>query len=138
MNTRSFLLTGLLTLWAGQSLADSVIGSQKIVCSAIEAKVCDVGGECAGGSPLELKIPQFLIVDLKGKSLSTTQASGENRTTDIRNLTRTDGQIVLQGEQLGRAFSMVVHEESGLASIAIALDGQTIGVFGLCTPTPVK
>lgn len=33
---------------------------------------------------------------------------------------------------------MVLREDSGLASIAIAADGLTIGVFGACTPAPAR
>ena len=31
---------------------------------------------------------------------------------------------------------MVINEETGLASSAIALDGITVTVFGACTPNP--
>jgi hypothetical protein len=31
---------------------------------------------------------------------------------------------------------MVIVEETGLLSMAVALDGITVSVFGACTPTP--
>jgi hypothetical protein len=47
---------------------------------------------------------------------------------------RTDGMIVLQGFEAGRAFSFVIQEESGQLSAAIARQGITVSVFGACTP----
>ena len=73
-------------------------------------------------------------VDLKDKKLSTTKASGENRSTPIRNLVREDGKIFLQGVELGRAFSFVIDEKSGMLSVAVAREGITVSVFGACTP----
>jgi hypothetical protein len=86
------------------------------------------------GTPFDIDIPQFVEVDLKRKLLSTTKASGENRTTVILNLKRNDGYIFMQGVQSERAFSMVLREPTGFVSIAIAMEGITIGVFGSCTP----
>lgn len=120
------------------TMADSVSKQDKLLCAAVEASVCSAEGSCEVGTTIGMKIPQFLIVDLKRKRLSTTEASGENRETDILYLERYSGQIFLQGVQLGRAFSVVIDEATGLASIAIALNGGNIGVFGECTPLPVS
>ena len=66
----------------------------------------------------------------------TTEASGENRSTPMLTLSREDGEIVIQGVQGGRAFSVVMNEEFGDASFAIAADGLTISAFAACTPVP--
>jgi hypothetical protein len=84
--------------------------------------------------PWNLNIPQFIQVNLKDKTLSTTKASGENRSTPIRNLVREEGKIFLQGVELGRAFSFVIDEKSGMLSVAVAREGITVSVFGACTP----
>ena len=77
-------------------------------------------------------------MDLAAKTLSTTAASGENRSTPIKNLEREEGMIILQGYENGRAFSFVIAEEDGMASIAVARDGLSVAVFGACTPMPSK
>ena len=47
---------------------------------------------------------------------------------------RAEGLIVLQGAEAGRAFSFVITESTGDASVAVARNGMTIGVFASCTP----
>ena len=91
---------------------------------------------CSNEPPWKLDIPQFIEVDLDERTLSTTEASGENRSTPIKNLEREEGLIILQGYEKGRAFSFVIAEEDGMASIAVARDGLNVAVFGACTPMP--
>lgn len=127
-----FLLTTSL-LASAPGLADDVSGSDRLLCSANEATVCILEGDCEVGSPWIWGIPQFIVIDLVERKLSTTEASGENRSTPIKNLERADGTIYLQGVENGRAFSIVVNEATGLISAAVARDGMNVGVFGACT-----
>ena len=66
----------------------------------------------------------------------TPAASAEQRRSPLTHVQREAGQIIVQGTENGRALSMVIAEETGLASSAIALDGITVTVFGACTPSP--
>ena len=116
--------------------ADDVTGQQALLCTAVQATLCTDDGECVIENPWDLNIPQFLELNLKDKTVSTTKASGENRTTPIRALLREDGLIILQGVEGGRAFSFVITEKTGLLSAAVARDRQTVSVFGACTPMP--
>ena len=68
---------------------------------------------------------------------STTEVSGENRTTAIKNVEREGNMLLLQGAESGRAFSFAIHEVTGMASIAVAAEDRGVLVFGACTPTPV-
>ena len=43
--------------------------------------------------------------------------------TPIRTLERDNGLIFLQGFEMGRAFSFVIAEETGMASFAVAREG---------------
>lgn len=125
-------LAALLAVWP--IYADQLTGADAILCSAVEATVCTADGECSSGPPWDWDIPQFLEIDLKKKVIRTTQASGENRSTPIKNHERSDGKIFLQGVEQGRAFSFVISEQTGIASAAIAADGRTVTVFAACTP----
>ena len=118
--------------------ADDVTGVSRLLCSSVEATVCDVNGDCEMGPPWNWDIPQFIEVDLSRKKLSTTPASGENRSTPILNITREQGVLFLQGVEGGRAFSFVIHESTGAVSAAVARDGITVSVFGACTPITSK
>jgi len=136
---RTFLTAGLLTvslaLTAPAARADDLSGSNQFLCSAVSVGRCD-GGGCEDDTPEGANIPQFVTVDLDAKLLSTTPASGENRSTPIETLRRDGGLIVLQGLQNGRAFSFVIGEKSGRASIAIAREELVLSVFAACTPVP--
>jgi hypothetical protein len=105
-----------------------------MICATNNVVECQDDGDCSTGSPSGMNVPQFIEVDLRGKHLSTTRASGLNRATEILHLQREGGQIFLQGYENGRAFSFVIGEKTGLLSAAIAAEGLTVGVFGACTP----
>ena len=128
----------VLSLALTPAMADDVSGSERILCSAAQATLCTMDGDCIVGPPWNWNIPQFIEIDLTKMTLSTTEASGENRSTPIRSTERGDGLIFLQGIEAGRAFSFVIDESSGMTSIAVARDGVTVGVFGACTPIPSK
>jgi len=122
------------------AVADDITGQQDFLCTAVQVNLCTDDGKCVSENPWEVNVPQFIEVNLKDKKLSTTKASGENRTTPIRTLLNEGGFLYLQGVEGGRAFSFVIEEKSGDASIAVATDGKTVTVFGACTPiaSPAK
>ena len=124
----------LAVVLAAPVLADDLTGADRFLCTADEASICSMEGECVTAEPWTLNIPQFIEVDLAEKTLATTEASGEDRQTTIKVLEREGGLILIQGSEQGRAFSFVIAEEDGVASIAVARDGATVSVFGACTP----
>jgi hypothetical protein len=95
-------------------------------------------GECTSGPPWEINVPDFIEVDLEARLLKTTEASGENRQTPIPRIIREGGMIVLQGFEMGRAFSFNIDEASGTMTAAAARNGLFVGAFGVCTPLPVN
>lgn len=118
--------------------ADDLTGSQKFLCTAMQANVCWSDGECESGLPWIYDVPQFIEVDLVQKRLATTKASGENRATPIASLQRDAGQIVIQGFEKGRAFSFLIDEKTGDVIVAIARRDLAVTVFGACTPRIVS
>jgi hypothetical protein len=126
---------GLLALAPSLCRADSLTGANKILCTAVQATVCTLD-DCEMGSPWDYNVPQFIEIDFTQKTLSTTKASGQSRSSPFKNLQREDGAIFLQGVEKGRAFSFVIEEASGDLSAAVARKGLTVSVFGACTPVP--
>ena len=120
----------------GLSRADDLTGQEQILCTAVQATLCSAEGDCKISPPWSLNIPQFVELDLKAQKMSTTKASGEDRSTPIRTVLRENGEIFLQGVEAGRAFSFVIEEDTGTASIAVAREGKVVSVFGACTPLP--
>jgi hypothetical protein len=134
---RLLAMTLLVVLAAPLVMADDLTGANKLLCTAVQATSCnDDGDDCVTDLPWNFNVPQFIEVDLAGKMLRTTKSADEARQSPINSLTRADGVIVLQGLELGRAYSFVVNEKTGRLSAAVARDGVTVAVFGACTPMP--
>jgi len=129
-------ILALLALPAAAVFADDLTGQQSFLCTPVEVAICNDNGECAKDTPWDLNIPQFIQVDLAAKKLSTTPASGENRSTPILAVIRENGEIYLQGVEMGRAFSFVIDEKTGMLSAAVARAGLAVSAFGACTPMP--
>ena len=137
MKSRLGVLIGLvLGGVAAISRGDDVTGKDRILCGAVHAAQCTPDGDCHTAPAWELNIPQFIEIDLKNKTVATTKASGENRASSISNVSREGGQVVFQGVQNGRAFSFVITESTGLASVTVAREDMTVSIFGACTPLP--
>ena len=128
------LLAVVVVTGAQAASADDLTGTDRFLCTPIQATLCVEDGECAVELPWNENIPQFIEADLEAKRLSTTEASGENRTTPIEHLRREDGNIVFHGFEMGRAFSWVIDEATGRVTAAIATDGISVAIFGACTP----
>jgi hypothetical protein len=131
-----FALMIAVPLAAGAARADDLTGADQLLCTAVQATRCNDDGDCMQDLPWNLNVPQFIQVDLRTKRLSTTKASGENRTTPIEFLKRENGLIVLQGFEGGRAFSFVIGEATGMLTAAVAAEGRAVVVFGACTTMP--
>jgi len=129
-------LAVMLALSGAAAWADDLSGANRFLCASVQANRCLEGGDCRADVPWDLNIPEFIEVDLAAKKLSTTAASGENRSTPIAHVTRENGVIVLQGLEMGRAFSFVITEETGRVAVAVASEGTATAVFGACTPQP--
>ena len=136
MRLRIALLVLTLAIAPGAvpALADDLTGATKLLCASVQATACTPEEDCAIGPPWVWDIPDFIEIDLDAKSLSTTKTSAKFRTTPIKHLERAEGLIILQGVEAGRAFSFVITEATGFASVAVARDGRTVGLFGTCTP----
>lgn len=120
---------------ATPAIADDLTGANRFLCSVVTVGRCDIDG-CMDDTPDGALVPQFVIIDLGTKLLSTTPASGQNRTTPIESLRREKGLVVLQGLENGRAFSFVIAEKTGSASVAIAREELVLAVSAMCTPMP--
>ena len=130
---KKLLIAGLGLAVSAPVAAEDVTGVTRMVCASGQAQICLETGECYAATPFELAVPDFVIIDTKKGVISTTKASGLNRSTNLAKSERKDGLIYLQGVEGGRAFSFVIHEATGRMTAAIARDGLSVTVFGACT-----
>lgn len=123
---------------SGVAFADNLQGVDRLLCAVGEVVACVEASDCYPIHPSEVDVPEFVIVDVKGKLLSTTKASERNRQTAVQTVHRADGYIYLQGIDLGRAFSFVIDEATGHVTVAVSRDGVSVTVFGVCTNADVS
>ena len=132
------IATGVVAmLSAGVALGDSLDGVDKMICAAAQVQICIENDACYEASAEELGVPNFVIIDTKKKTISTTKASEEKRSTTFSTVSKDDGFIYLQGIEGGRAFSFVIEESGGHMTVSVARDGISVNVFGACTDSDV-
>jgi len=121
-------------LFTSPVVGDMLVDADRMLCVPGHVFHCVADGECKTELPEDESIPEFIEVDLKRKTLATTRASGEDRSTPIKSQQRDAGYIYLQGVENGRTFSMVMSENTGGLTFVVATDGETATMFGDCTP----
>lgn len=135
MKNLAIACTGLLA--SSIALAENLEGADKLLCAAGQAQICFETGECFSSTPWELSIPNFVVIDTKEKTISTTETSGENRSSPFSSVIKSDMTIYLQGKEGERTFSFVIDEYSGHMTVAIVRDGISVTVFGACTDADI-
>jgi len=107
-------------------------GSKPLLCATIETFECGSDIECQRGTAQSINLPQFLKIDFKEKKISGIRESGEVLTTEIENMERSDGKLVLQGTQNNKGWSMLINEATGKMTITVSDDQVGFMVFGAC------
>ena len=131
MKNLAIACTGLMV--SGIALAENLEGVDELLCAAGHVQICFETGECFAATPSELSIPNFVVIDTKKKTISTTKSSGQNRSSPFSSVERSDQTIYLQGKEGDRTFSFVIDEFSGHLTVAVVRDGISVTVFGACT-----
>ena len=125
---RTVLATALLCVTTFASGAD-FDGSRALICATVDADTCDPGKECLRNLPDDIGMPKFMRIDFAAKTIA-----GPKRTTQIRSLEQSDDQMLLQGIELGYAWSLALDKGDGSMSLTLVNRGEVYVVFGNCTP----
>ena len=131
MKKNIMVIAGLAS--AGLAYAENLEGVDRMVCAAADVQICIEYDTCYSAAPVDLGVPEFVVIDTDKKTISTTRSSNEDRSTTFNSVQRDDGLIYLQGVEGGRAFSFVIDEESGRMTVAVSRDGMSVSVLGACT-----
>ena len=108
-------------------------GSVPFLCVPIVVFECaDDGpdGECKRRTAAAVNLPQFLNVDPKAMKV---HSGAEGRQSPVRNVEHLNGNLIIQGGQDGRGWTMTVSEETGKMSATVSSEGEGFVVFGACT-----
>ncbi|UCD32052.1 MAG: hypothetical protein JSV38_15045 [Desulfobacterales bacterium] len=109
-------------------------GSAPLICAVIETIDCRANGNCQNGTADSINIPQFLKINFKSKTITGKRAEGEAKTTKIENMESSNGNLILQGTQTNKGWSIVIDEANG--KMVLTASGDQVGfvVFGACAP----
>jgi hypothetical protein len=126
-----FLHLGAALVWlaAGTAFASDFDGSKLLICAPVEAMDCAAGEACTKGRPDDIGAPNFLRIDFAQKMIV-----GPKRTTPIVFMDKSNNQILLQGTELGYAWTLALDQENGTMTATMVNHEEAFVLFGSCTP----
>jgi hypothetical protein len=133
----AILAAPLALLGVDRARAENIAGANQMVCTAQHISFCPPFDTCQAGSPVDWNVPDFLVVDVAAKTLSTTGSAEEPRATTMQHVSRDEGSLYLQGVENQRAYSIVIVEATGELAAAVSTPAANISIYGICTPLPV-
>ena len=114
------------------SAAGKYDGSKPMLCAVTAVSECTKDGACERSAPQEgNNLPGFVRVDVKAKLLTDNDVSG--RKTEIKSSAIVDNQLMLQGAENGKAWSIVIASDSGIFGSSVVEDDGLFAIFGRCT-----
>jgi len=116
-------------LVAGLASAGDFDGSKLLICAPVEAIDCAPGEMCKKGAPADVGVPAFIRIDI-----AKMVVIGPKRTTPIVSIEKSEQQILLQGTELGSAWTLALDQVSGELSGSLVNREEVFVLFGSCTP----
>ncbi len=118
------------------SAATDFDGSRELLCAVIHATEAEAEiPECLSGPPWLVNLPVFIEIDFVAKQTTTTSQHQVQRSSEIEVIDHLGrNRMSLQGTDGEYSWSMLISEETGSMTLAVA--GEEVGflVFGACTP----
>lgn len=102
-------------------------GSRPFICAPVQAFDCGPGEDCMKGLPEEIGAPSFMRIDVANKTVI-----GPKRTSPILLVDKSEGQLVLQGFELGYGWVIAIDQETGKMSATLANREGAFVLFGAC------
>ena len=117
------------TATAGIALAADFDGSKLLICAPVEAMDCVAGEACTRGRPDDIGAPAFMRIDFAKKAIV-----GPKRTSPILFMEKSESQLVLQGTELGHAWTLALDRSDGKIAATLVDRTGVFVLFGSCTP----
>lgn len=113
---------------APAALAGDFDGSKPLICATVQAMDCVAGEDCFRGLAADIGAPTFMRIDFAQKAVI-----GPKRTSPVQLVEATEEQLLLQGTELGLAWSIALDKETGQMSATLVDRGGAVVLFGACT-----
>lgn len=109
-------------------------GSTPVICGTTAVTECGADGRCQRGTATDVNFPAIFQVDAAGKKLRNLHANPGQQGTEsaIRNVDHANGKMILSGAEGERGWSVLIHENTGKMSAAVAGDEEGFVIFGQC------
>jgi hypothetical protein len=89
---------------------------------------CSMGEDCTRGLAADIGAPTFLRIDFAKKAMI-----GPQRTSPIQLMEANEQQLLLQGTELGFAWSVALDKSTGEMSATLVNRDGAFVLFGACT-----
>ena len=122
------ILVGSAPSWVAAADFD---GSKPLICATIDAHFCDIGEVCYRTLPEVLGAPDFVRINFAKKTI----VGSSQRSTAIRYMETVEGQLLLQGTELGYGWNIALDTKSGGISLTLVNRQDVFVLFGTCTPS---
>lgn len=129
---RALFVAAAAAAWvwsAAQAAGAEYDGSRLLICANTEASDCGAGQACARGQAGAFGAPTFFRIDFANKTIV-----GPKRSTPIVSQDRSASQLLLQGTELGYAWSIALDTTDGRVAASLVDRDGVIVLFGNCTP----
>jgi hypothetical protein len=124
-----WVILSIAFLRTGPASAGDFDGSKLLICAPVEAIDCAPGETCKKGTPADVGVPAFIRIDI-----AKMVVIGPKRTTPIVSIEKSEKQILLQGTELGFAWTLALDQDSGEISGSFINREEVFVLFGSCTP----
>lgn len=127
------LLAGALFFASGTAIAkEAYDGTSNFICATQGVMACVDGAICSKGQARDFDMPDFMLVDFKGKAIRAFYDGDKEATSAIKNMESSGTQLVLQGVENDHGWSVAVHRENGRMSAGAVGNEVSFTLFGAC------
>ena len=129
-----------ICMLSAPAAAGNFDGSKELLCAVMDLVQCIPGAKCQEVTAEKVGIPNFLRIDFKNIKLSATFGDESKKQSEINNLEKIDGKVILQGAEDGiegvrdgLGWSLAIDEENGKMALTASGDAVAFVMFGACT-----
>lgn len=131
LSARLGLALAVGTLSSG-AYAGAISGKVDVICASVSVVGC-TGGNCIQGQAHTFDMPDFMFIDVKRKLVHASNESGKEVSSPIKNFEVTDSEIILQGIEDHRGWTLGIERDNGKMSLSSTGAEVSFMVFGNCT-----
>lgn len=127
------MLVGVVLFASGTAAAkEAYDGTSNFICATQGVMACVDGTICSKGQARDFDMPDFMMVDFKGKLIRAFYDGDKEATSPIKNMENSGNQLILQGVENDHGWSVAVHRESGRMNAGAAGSEVSFMLFGAC------